>query len=919
MQKTKSFFKKRKLTDERKGSTAVLIIMGFLILFSSLFYAVGNVTLQRRGFNSKQWNVSVAKQAAMSGFSLIESALRRRLWEPPPDSACLKSPTFDVSGTTPEGATYKVTGVYDHTSQMIVLHATASFGNVTQGFKKIIKTLDASDFLIYSQKTTDTDFNRPYALRDATGFIAKKRRIYFEGPVRFVTGIYGGGAPDNWNGARTLNLPRELAGIFQSERMQFIGGLSYPAVPTSLPLASEPEYPLISGWTSKLHMRGSGEAVFLKDYAKAQDLYRRVKENVPGNITQAEIQPHVYPHAFTSGPLPLDGSTAPDDGTYTNEITKFRVWQYAIGGGNSNSGDYTCFSSASRNCTSSKDFPKGFEKWVEDAGLVGILQGGESEKTSFPALNWDNYDALREDAVACGFVVDAPVNTYGDCDISDSNKFISYAQTGAPPCSEISQLDLETLTSKLSNFSLATYADPVLAQRKLRRVVYSTVKLQLAQTNEKGIMMDVPNDARRANLPIWFVNEDKFILKPFQDNEDKDAFWARLNADPTRMLRKGVYFNQDSTAVAPAAVPGMKITMLSPEGLQVISPRHVPYTFAQVQAAYPRIASSGLINVKVTPFTDYLHQEDDYFSYGIKDVYLGNMTIISNANQTTVNPSGIELRGAWGGVDTVNSHNLNLHLACLFDKPNDADSLSHSWINQPSTAWYITACPASVRCPTCTGPSPGPSYCSDGNYWFDVNRIDPPAQAETPFVNYYQNANVLPDHLAGQDILPPPTSWFYDQRPPGPPSFYWSRIPKILGEQAGGTVNATSMIFHTGTQVVTYFDDQVPTDRPRRNLANPIYTYRDRHDTMGRMQDGRRYRYNGVNFFATTGGDYASSEGKLCENEVVTKSGGSHSERWVYTNYDMQSFLQLVPDDIYYQGLGNLFGVEMPVIELDEM
>ncbi|OQW51003.1 MAG: hypothetical protein A4S09_10735 [Proteobacteria bacterium SG_bin7] len=914
MKKTMYFFKQKKIRREHKGSTAVILIMGFLVLFSSLFYTVGNVTLQRRGFNAHQWNVTVAKQAAMSGFVLMEAALRRRLWEPPPDNACLKSASFDVSGTTPEGATFQVTGIYDSTSQMIILNSKATYANVTQGFKKIIKTLDASDFLIYSQKTTDTTFSRPYALVGATGFIAKKRRIYFEGPVNFATTIFGGGSPANWNGARTPNLPRELTGIFQSERMQFLGGLSYSLRPTNLPLPIEPEYPLISGWTGKYHTKSNGESVFLKDYVKAQTLYNKVKANIPGNISQNEIQPHVYPYALTSGSLPLDGSTAPDNGTYINDITKFRFWDYRIGGGLGDSGDFTCFSSSTRNCTSSKDFPKGFEKWVEDAGLTGVLQAGESEKISFPALNWDNYDALKEDAQACGLVIDTPMNTYNDCDLSDSDKFKNYALTGANPCSDISRLDLETLTGKLNNFNLSSYSDSTLANKQLRRVVYSTVKLELAQTNEKGVMNDVPNGAHRENLSIWFVGEDKFIIKPFQDGETRDQFWTRVLADPTQSVRKNVYFNQDSTAVAPNAIPGVKITLMSPEATQIISPKHVPYTFAQVQAAYPRILSSpGFVNTQITPFTDYLHQEDDYFSYGVRDVYLGNVTLISNANQATTNPSGITLRGAWGGIDALNDHNLNLHLACLFDKPNDSTSLTPGWIFQPNTPWYKTYCPTSSRCPDCTGTATDCDYL----YWAKINALALPAKDKDPFENYYKDANALPDHLAGQDLLPKPTSWFYKQSGPAP-LFDWYRIPKILLKQAGGSVNATTMIFHTGTQIVTYFDSQVPTDRPRRNLAKPNYRYTNRHD-IGRFKDNRRFRYNGENFFQATGGTYLTSEGKSCENEVVTKAGGAHSERWIYTNQDKQSFMQLVPDDIYYHGLGNLFGVEMPVIELDEI
>ncbi len=884
-----SFFK-FKVSKNIKGSSALLIVLGMTALSTGLFYMTGGLITQRSAFKAREWKTAVAKNAALSAYALMEAALRRRQWEPPPDNDCLKSENFDLSGVTPEGAEYEIKGTFDPRVQMIVLDATATYQGVTQQFRKTLKTLDASDFLVFSKSTDPVTFNRHYSNKKSAGIIAKDRRVYYEGPVEMKSSHYGGGSPQSWTAPRVPSLPQELGLIFQGERMQFLGGIRYPTVGFSLPVA--PAYATLRAMLTPLTSYDAtshhGTTVFLKDFNQANSLKQRVTDDILGNITIAEVQSMTYPHALTSGAFPLLGLN--DTGTYINDLTKWRQWSYGTSGGGASTIDATCFSVGAKNCTFSKDFPKGFEKWVKDAGLQGVLQTDETEKMSFPPLSWDNFEALEEDARACGVVIDTPSNTYMDCDLSDKDKFSAYLASGASPCEAVPTVDLETITDKFNNFNLSTYSDLSKKNRFLRRVVYSKIKLQIDQKSSQGVMLNVPNDDRRKNLSVWFVSEDKYIVKPYQAAQDFDAWIAQLQVNDE--LRKIAYFNQDEAGV----IPGVKMVIMSPEALQVISPFHKEYTFAEVQAAYPVIG--GRVSTKIIPGIDYAHQEDDYFKYGVRDLNIGNVTLISNAQSGRA--SGIALRGVWGGQDTLYSAGQSILRACLFDTPNDPTSRAANFGLDP-------ACPPS-QCGSCD--------CSDT---YPRSLVDVTGESDVAWANYYSEAwRDVPNHVGvGGDLLPPKDSRFYSTRGMLTAKMPTWIIPQVLNYQTRASQVAPTIITLTGTKLLTDFDKTKPPGK--RDLSDPKYVYQDTYTNRGRIQDDRRVRWNGKFWYQVTGGDYGPDEGVLCDGGITyIGGGGGASYNTVYVNQDRQMFNQESPDDIFFRQLGNLFAVDMPVIEFGE-
>jgi hypothetical protein len=903
----KKFFK-----SKTSGSTGVIMTFGLMALLTSFFYMTGDLIGVRKSYSMREWRLRVAREAAVSAYTLMEAALRRRQWEPPPDKDCLKSLLFDLSGKSPDGADYKVTGIYDPPVQMIILDASATYMGVTQTFRRTIKTLDASDFLVFSKSSGYTEFSKHYGLKDTSGVIAKDRRVYFEGPVGIRGSHFGGTSPQSWTGPTSVTLPSQLVTLFQSERMQFLGGLSSPDV-GGWALPSDPSFAtlraMLTPWTARRVQMPMGANVFHKDYAFAMDLKRRVRLNVDGNITQNEIQSFIYPHSLTtgSGTLPIDGASAPDTGTYINNMQKWREWAYTAPMGQSANFDYTCFSTSSKNCTNSKHFPKGFEQWVKDADLVGVLQTAESEKVSLPAISWDNFEALEEDAKACGLVIDTPPAGYTDCDLSETNTFLNYVNSGTDPCGTIPTLDLETLSGKFANFSMGAYSNSANTGRFLRRVVYSKVKLQLDQKNSQGIMMDVPNDGSRQNLPVWIISEDKFILKPYQDNEDFDAWKAKLTAN--HYLRKQTYFNQDAAGL----YPGIKMALISPEALQIVSPFHVPLNFDDVKAAYPRVA--GKINTKVLPEIDYLRQENDYFKFGVRDVNIGNVVLVSNSQQVS-KASGIALRGVWGGTSSIYSPSGMLMRACLFDPPGDADALAAQFYpldpNCPPSK-----CPASGPSadPLCKWPD-GADMCDGIRYW-KTQLAQADIQTDAPFIQYYTDWLTVPNHVNNAGSLLPPTapvmSRFY--RNPGTgPVFPWWLAAAILDYQAGGLDNSPANIIFTGVRLLVDFDKTVISGK--RDLSKQNYTYTDYHYDKARFMDGRKVRWNSKFYYTSTGPNYDKSNGRSCENGIGTVAWNPH-HYFAWMNQDNQNFNQLSPPD-EYRNVGNLFGVEMPVIELGE-
>lgn len=183
--------------------------------------------------------------------------------------------------------------------------------------------------------------------------------------------------------------------------------------------------------------------------------------------------------------------------------------------------NFTCYTEAkgaeTRFCSSSAAFPKGFNSWRKQADLKGVLFTDDFEDMQTQTITWDNMEALKEDAKACGiYVNESTGNTsgsYTDCDLSDSRFVGNYISGKGANCSKIFRLDSEGIQGKLTNFSAAEYNNT--NDKILRRVIYSEVPLEIVQSKKNGLSTSMNNNVRD-NLPLWVVNEDVNILKPFQ-------------------------------------------------------------------------------------------------------------------------------------------------------------------------------------------------------------------------------------------------------------------------------------------------------------------------------------------------------------------------------------------------------------------
>src|SRR5262249_4603099 len=136
-------------------------------------------------------------------------------------------------------------------------------------------------------------------------------------------------------------------------------------------------------------------------------------------------------------------------------------------------------------------------------------------------INWDNMDALQEDAQLCGAVIDAAsgLPAIDDCDLSDSDVVIPYSTTGANTCKRTYNLDLDALVPSLGNLNLGLYSDPANKGLYQRRVIYLKVPVKIQQKDGSGLLSTIGATSVRRNLPLMFVSEDKFVFQPWQLDE----------------------------------------------------------------------------------------------------------------------------------------------------------------------------------------------------------------------------------------------------------------------------------------------------------------------------------------------------------------------------------------------------------------
>lgn len=601
-------------------------------------------------YKSIDFDQVLLDEATSSAFAVMESALSRRLWEPPPDSNCLKAESFSVEGSLPNGITWKVDTTFNFTTKNFEMTATGNYRRLTSTFKKRVKVLDVSDYLLFSGSDDEVILGRNYDPTTPSALIAKDRRIYTQGPLQAYGMVPRANPNTSWSGSPAV-FPGEWGTIIQGDRMQFGGGLYYrsyavpqpnPTNATLIGLLS----PYSNAWGAPqktMSSFGGGSMVITKDSTVAETLRDQVISGSGTPNTKASLKNQVYPVALFGGNPPLESWNASDSGNYFNDVDKYSIFYYDYAGAN-NFGiriNATCMSKpdafdTKKYCSHSEHFPKGFKQWRKDAGLEGYLYTSDSEVVPSPSMNWDNLEALEDDAKLCGQVVSTPVSAYEDCAIWDNNFLQSYATNSSTACAKVSRLDMENLS--LNNFNASQLTDASLSDRLLRRVVYLKVPTEIKQSNNAGLMVSaLSNNAARQKFALWVVGEDTITLRGAQSDTT-----SPLDTDPGRL--REVVFNKDSTG---GNKPGISMVLLSPEQVHLISPFYVPMDQNYLNQRWP--SSGGKIRPIIHNLTDPRYEEDG-FKYGYRRFYLNNISLITTAKTNVSSP--FVMQGMWSGPDS---------------------------------------------------------------------------------------------------------------------------------------------------------------------------------------------------------------------------------------------------------------------------
>lgn len=858
----------RTLRRDREAGFFVLSIVlavsavGTILLFQAMDYFLKNQNL----FVKEKDNL-ILNESTMSTFAIMEAALARRMWEPPPDGNCLKSEDFDVSGVFSNGLQWRVTAHYNAKVKNFEMIADGRLNGQRSRYKKYVKVIDSSDFLLFSGGTQTVNLARLYDSSSVTGLIAKDRRIYTKGPVSFYSAIDVPNPKVNFLGQPTP-FPGFYGTILQGDRMQFVGGMYYspivtpePQIPPESPLFKSMLLPFSNSWGSPdiaYGQNAAGVAVITNNYADAISLEDKVTSGV-GAITRADVAANVYPVALFGGAPPLRSWLGVDTGAYFNNPDLSSIFYYTYGAGNSFGirADYTCFSKPNglspggKYCSYSESFPKGFQKWRFNAGLDGYLFTSDAEEIPSPKFNWDNLQALEEDANACGFVLSAHnPSAYKDCYVWDKNFLNQYkAGGGVDICGQVSPLDLDSIT--LNNFNVADLSDPTKKDLLLRRVLYLKVPTELKQGNPAGFMTGtLTKNTERSNLSIWVVNEDLLALKGVQPDTT-----SPLSTNPG-MLRS-IYFNYDAQEPNPALKKQpLSLVLMSPEQIHLLSPFYMPADYNYMQKTFPVVG--GEIQPVRHARTDYLRQENDGFKYGFRKYFITNTTIISNS---ILNPSyPFYLRGLWSGPDS--SAEQVISNLCMISKTGEA------------------------LLPDGTNPLDVTSLVNPA-YVFPVDANSPiPALTS----NYYGGLTQFPRR-------------YY-------PQVFWTQSASNSGLQE-------SQVQMKGLRIFADFEPLFPPTK--RNLTILKYSPIEGYYNGGFLFDlsHKKFQFNpGGYYFQSVLADSpcVGSNARYINSAAYSSAYDVYATQPV-TNEGRHVFSQISPDN-NYRNLGSLVGVEMPIIEV---
>lgn len=644
------------MLKKRSGQSVILITLILSVVFSILLYTSLDLINRNTSVRMREIDRLLLDEVTSSSFAIIESALERRLWEPPPDNDCLKSETFSVTSENPTGPNWKVDVKYNLETRNFELVASGQYKNFKSRFKKQVRVADVSEYLLYSGGETPLTISQTGDMRSPSALIGKSRKIYSNGPLEIQGSINARSPtqPSNWNGYPE-NFPDEHGMILQGDRLQFKKGISYrlnqlsdPEDPSNPP--GPPEVPnsphlmtLLAPYRESngpfWGQYGGGNLVVLSDPVLAENLRKTVEDPSLALVTRPQVSASVYPIALFGGVQPpLLAHTATDNGTYFNDSDRYTIIRYLWGGGNHNlkTANFTCLTKDryNKHCSNSEHFPKGFAKWKADANLDGVLFTSDAVEVPVPEIGWDQLESLEEDAKLCGAVVDTPTDPYDDCPVWDLKFMKSYSLTGSKNCLKISKIKLDSLP--IQNFNSNLYKNEEYRKRSLRRIVYLKQPTTITQNDPKGFFPDLIDPDVRSAISIWVVSEKLLTLQGYQSD-----LTSPLDVDPARARTIG--FNTD----AAEAVQPIGMTFLTPETVHLISPFYKPMTPELLDAIYP--VSGGKIKAQRHNITDYHRWESDAYVYGYRTYRLKNLNLITSIDVNASKP--FTLQGLWSGPD----------------------------------------------------------------------------------------------------------------------------------------------------------------------------------------------------------------------------------------------------------------------------
>lgn len=176
-------------------------------------------------------------------------------------------------------------------------------------------------------------------------------------------------------------------------------------------------------------------------------------------------------------------------------------------------------------------------------------------------------------------------------------------------------------------------------KRQLRRIIYSTVPIEIHQSNPRGFLSGkITNNNSRKKFPIWIVNENLTALKGYQADQT-----SPLDERPQDI--REISFNRD---VSGGNLEPLPMVLLSPNKIHLLSPFYKPTTPDYLNNYWP--VKDGFIKPLIHTFTDYPREEDDSFKYGFRKFNIENVSIITNSAVGIASP--FYLRGLYRGSDS---------------------------------------------------------------------------------------------------------------------------------------------------------------------------------------------------------------------------------------------------------------------------